>query len=48
LGNDHSFVKFAFADAKITPAAIASPIGRLDKKTINGPAAKEVFHILFG
>ena len=35
------------ADAKITPAALASLIDLLDKKTINGPAAKEVFQILF-
>ena len=37
----------SITDAKITPAALASLLDLLDKKTINGPAAKEVFQILF-
>ena len=35
------------ADAKITPAALAALIALVDAKTINMPAAKEVFQVLF-
>ena len=35
------------ADAKITPAALAALIALVDAKTINMPAAKEVFQLLF-
>ncbi len=35
------------ADAKITPRALAALIALVDAKTINMPAAKEVFQVLF-
>jgi len=35
------------SEIPLTPAALASLIGLLDKKTINQPAAKEVFAVLF-
>ncbi len=35
------------ADAKITPDALAALIALVDAKTINMPAAKEVFQVLF-
>ena len=35
------------AEAKITPAALAGLIALVDAKTINMPAAKEVFQVLF-